>query len=101
MDETRIKEIKDAIMQKQTVTIPEIQKKFSLGYFDAKSIVNELIEQDNLIYKGGIIYEIQKDEDDEDDIFSSFEDDDDDPPFGRRRVGGPLPPRRDTFRQWC
>ncbi len=98
MDETKRKEIKDAIMQKQAVTIPQIQKEFSLGYFDAKSIVNELIGQDNLVYKGDITYEVQREEDDdEDDIFSSFESDDS--PFGSRRVGGPFAPRRDFIRR--
>lgn len=94
MDESNKKHIINVIMQKQTVTVPEIQNEFNVGYFDAKSIVNELIANDNLSFKSGIIYEVQKEDDSDDDIFSPF--DKDKEPLINPKFGGPFPPRHES-----
>lgn len=91
MDATIKQNIKDVILTRKKITVPEIQKEFSIGYYDAKIIVNELIENDSIEYDGGIVYKINpKKEEDPIIDFKKFENRSSQNPF-RQNTRRPTP----------
>ena len=53
-----IEEIKKYIFSKESVTIPELQKQFSMNYSEAWQCVQTLTGENSLVYDGGISYKV-------------------------------------------
>ena len=58
MESEKIKRIKAYILSGDTVTIPELQKEFSLSYFEAWQLVQSMVAEKELAYREGITYRV-------------------------------------------
>ena len=83
MDDIIKKDIKDQLLTREKFTVPEIQKEFSIGYYDAKNIVNELIQKDLIEYDSGIVYKVNPKKEDPIIDFKAFENRPSSNPFRR------------------
>ena len=50
------------IKKRKTITVPSVQKRFSLSYNQATTIFNELVEEGKLFFDSGITYNVRADE---------------------------------------
>ena len=50
------KDIITIVRNFKQVSIPEIQKTYGIGYKEAKSIVDELVQKGDLVYSNGVVY---------------------------------------------